>query len=212
MSSSPTPSERDKADAERKATEAAEQAALPYQWTQTIKDLDITVPVAGTLKGRDLDVRLGKTALRVGVKGQEPIIDVWPTSLRGHGHTQAHARGRHAGRAGARHPRGRVGVDAGDGGGRRQGDQHPPGQGEPGRVVGPRRGGRAKIDTTKIQPENSKLSELDGQTRTMVEKMMYDQHQKELGKPSSDEQKKLDLLDKFKAQHPEMDFSKAKIG
>lgn len=76
MSTSPTPSEREKKDKEDRAREAEEQAKLPYKWTQTISDLDITISVPSNLRGKDIIVDMTKTKLKVGVKGQEPFIDV----------------------------------------------------------------------------------------------------------------------------------------
>lgn len=67
---------RDQEEKERKAKENAEQATLPYKWTQTIGDADVTVPVPGTIKGRDLDIVLTKTKIKVALKGQTPLIEV----------------------------------------------------------------------------------------------------------------------------------------
>lgn len=75
----PAPAEtaaREQEEKDRKAREDAEQAQLPYKWTQTIRDVEVTIPVPGNLKGRDLDVVLAKDKIKVAVKGQEAIIEV----------------------------------------------------------------------------------------------------------------------------------------
>ncbi|KAL2798887.1 HSP20-like chaperone [Aspergillus keveii] len=176
----------------RKAAEDAEQAKLPYKWTQTISDVDVTIPVPGNIKGRDLDVVLTKTKIKVAIRGQEAFIE-----------------------GDLAHP---IKVD--DSSWTLETTSHPPGKEVSvhmdkvnqvewwAHVVT----SAPKIDVSKITPENSKLSDLDGETRAMVEKMMYDQRQKEMGGPTSDEQRKMDILKKFQAEHPEMDFSNAKLG
>jgi hypothetical protein len=68
----PTPAETAAATAQ----EAQEQAALPYKWTQTISELNVTFDVPGNLKSRDLVITIKKQSLQAGIKGQDPIIQV----------------------------------------------------------------------------------------------------------------------------------------
>ncbi|KAI0023782.1 HSP20-like chaperone [Xylariomycetidae sp. FL0641] len=184
----PTPEQ----EAAARAKEAAEQSALPYKWNQAIGEVDITIPnIPGNYKGRDLVVDLQKQYLKAGVKGQPPIIEgELPHPIRTSESTwtlETAADGQtktveiHLDKANKLEWWAHVVTSA------------------------------PKIDVTKIQPENSKLSDLDGATRGMVEKMMYDQRQKEAGLPTSEDQKKADILKKFQEQHPEMDFSNAKM-
>ncbi|KAI3655929.1 hypothetical protein MP638_002634 [Amoeboaphelidium occidentale] len=180
-----TEEEREEYNKAQLEKERAEQEALPYKWKQTLQDVDVIVPVPKGTKSKQLNVQILKKKLVVGLKGQEAIIDGELCKE----------------------------VKLDDSTWLIDGDEvhihlekvnqmqwwenvittHP------------------KIDTTKIQPENSKLSDLDGETRSVVEKMMFDQRQKAAGLPTADELKKQEMLKKFQEQHPELDFSNTKI-
>jgi CS domain len=155
-----------------------------YSWTQTLGDLTLVIPVPPGTRGRDCQVDMKAKHLTAGVKGA-PVLD-----------GPLHAD---------------IVVD----------DCYWNCDGKALEITLQKKDtmnwwacvvdGEPRVNTQKVQPENSKLSDLDGETRQTVEKMMFDQRQKALNRPTSDQMKQQDMLKKFMDAHPEMDFSNAKV-
>jgi hypothetical protein len=174
-------SDDDKKEEEKKAKlEGNGGKTDRYRWTQTLQELSVFVPIPASTRGKDLVVDFQQKKLKVGLKGQPLLID------------------------GELHQKIKCDdcfwtVEDSSSGGEKELclTIQKVNQMEWWKCVIV---GDAEIDTQKVEPENSKLSDLDGETRSTVEKMMYDQRQKQMGLPTSDEQNKQDMLKKFMAQ------------
>jgi len=162
-----------------------------YAWTQSLHELDIRIPVAEKLKGKDFKVDIDKRKLCVAIKGKPPLVNgelhdaVLPEesswSL----------------------------------------DKEPGKSDKVLIVTMKKENGMSwwrramvgdpEIDTSKIEPESSNLQDLDPETKQTVEKMMVEQRQKMMGIPTQKEIEQQQMMAKLKEQFPDMDFSQTKF-
>ncbi|GMI76463.1 hypothetical protein HRI_001315600 [Hibiscus trionum] len=157
-----------------------------YSWTQTIQEVTVMVPVPPGTRSKFVDCQMKKSYLKVGLKGHPPVIDGYLFQV-------------------IKPDDCYWSMEDNDSIAIVLSKQN---QMEWWKCLIK---GEPEIDTRKVEPESSRISDLDPETRRTVEKLMFDQRQKAMGHPTSDEIQKQAMLKQFMSMNPNMDFSNAKM-
>ena len=156
-----------------------------------IKEITITVPVPSNIRGRDFNIKYDNNHLYCAIKGQQPIIDndfYAPILSDTFVWTLEEVRDK------------KVLIMTFE-------------KANPTWWESVEKNDTVKVDTRKVQPEASRISDIeDPELKAQVEKMMFDTRAKQMGKPTSDILQKCPQIEDFMKAHSEMDFSHAKFG
>mmetsp|Transcript_18253 Transcript_18253/g.20294 ORF Transcript_18253/g.20294 Transcript_18253/m.20294 type:complete len:137 (+) Transcript_18253:33-443(+) len=131
--------------------EGANNGSLPYKWNQTLKEVTLTIDLKEATRGKQMDIQITKNHIKVKKRGEtECIVDGDLHKAIRTGDTQWYIEDQ-------------VSLVI---------ELFKVNQMEWWACVCV---GDPEVDTTKIEPESSKLGDLDGESRAMVEKMMASQ-------------------------------------
>lgn len=150
-----------------------------YSFSQSLTDVDIRVPVpAGVRKSKDLTVDIKPTALHVALKDEPPQVSQFKSKILMTGELPFIVKCEES--MWSLLPGDCVQINL-------EKHEH---RWWTSVLVGDPKIDKQSIDTTQ------QVSEFDDQTQSDIRKVMYDQQQKRMGKPTSDEQKTYDMLEK----------------
>lgn len=151
-----------------------------YEWQQTLSEVTVIIPVPKNIKGKDLIIKVTANDFSVTIKGsQEPLISGQMYKTIKHGQ-----------------------VDWQLDNGILTFYIHKFNKNEWWSCF---LQGETEIDTSKINPEpTSDLSDLDSDTRGIVQKMIFDNNQKQRGLPTSEELQKQEMMKKILEANPEL--------
>eukprot|EP01061_Rhynchopus_euleeides_P004481 TRINITY_DN13735_c0_g1_i1.p1 TRINITY_DN13735_c0_g1~~TRINITY_DN13735_c0_g1_i1.p1 ORF type:complete len:216 (+),score=82.85 TRINITY_DN13735_c0_g1_i1:133-780(+) len=152
---------------------------LGYEWAQGESDVTVTIPIPKGTKGKMCDVRITNTTLHAGLKGKEPVVTgTLYSRIKEEDSMWSIEDGErlvvHLEKANLKHEEWWDCLVQG----------HP------------------KLNMKNIKPPPKQFQSMEDGAQATIQKMMFDQHQKRLGKPTSQELQIQEAMEKFKEQFP----------